>query len=155
MLRDLAGGAARFTELQRGVPLMSPTLLSRRLKQLVEEGVVERRARAGTRGATYHLTPAGAELVPLVEALGVWGRRWLRRELAPEELDLDFLLWSIERGASPDAFGRGRAVVRLELTHQPEGRPAGGSSTMPATARSSRTTPAASPMSASPPRCPT
>jgi DNA-binding HxlR family transcriptional regulator len=122
VIRDLATGAARFCELQRGVPQMSPTLLSRRLKELTAEGVVERRPRRAGPGWTYHLTPAGAELVPLVEALGVWGQRWTRRELEDEEVDLGLLLWSIERGANPEAFGREPAVVRLELTDRPEGK---------------------------------
>src|SRR5215510_9953586 len=81
ILRDLAWGATRFSELQRGVPLMSPTLLSRRLKQLEAEGIIERRP-APSRGATYHLTRAGLEFVPVIEALGVWGQRWSRRALA-------------------------------------------------------------------------
>jgi DNA-binding HxlR family transcriptional regulator len=120
VLRDLAAGATRFSELQRGVPLMSPSLLSRRLKQLAAEGVVERRPAA--QGWTYHLTPAGAEFVPLIEALGTWGQRWSRRELADEEVDLGLLLWSIERAARTDAFGHMPSVVRLELTDQPESK---------------------------------
>src|SRR5262245_63791734 len=88
ILRDLAWGATRFSELQRGVPLMSPTLLSRRLKQLEAEGIVERRADGKGGTPTYHLTDAGAEFVPVVEALGVWGQRWSRRQLAQGEIDL-------------------------------------------------------------------
>lgn len=117
IIRDLAAGATRFSEIQRGVPLISPTLLSRRLKQLEAEGIVEKR-RPGN-GHTYHLTNAGAEFVPLVEALGVWGQRWSRRELVEEEMDLGLLLWAIERNARADAFGGNRSVVRLELTDQP------------------------------------
>jgi DNA-binding HxlR family transcriptional regulator len=120
VIRDLAAGATRFSELQRGVPLMSPSLLSRRLKQLAAEGVVERRRAA--RGWTYHLTPAGVEFVPLVEGLGAWGQRWSRRELVEAEVDLGLLLWSIERAARADAFGHDRAVVRLELADQPGGK---------------------------------
>lgn len=117
IIRDLATGATRFSEIHRGVPLISPTLLSRRLKQLETEGIVERR-RAG-KTWTYYLTPAGQEFAPLVEALGVWGQRWSRRELAENEIDLGLLLWAIERSAKADAFGDGRTVVRLELTDQP------------------------------------
>jgi len=116
IVRDLAWGATRFSQLQRGVPLMSPTLLSRRLKQLEAEGIVERRASGRT--ATYHLTPAGAELIPVVEALGVWGQRWARRELAAGEADLGLLVWGLERRVDHRAFARDRAVVRLELVDQ-------------------------------------
>ena len=119
IVRDLAAGATRFSELQRGVPLMSPTLLSRRLKQLQAEGVVERRRSVAGKSWTYHLTPAGREFVPLVEALGIWGQRWSRRQLAEAEVDLGLLIWGLERSVRPDAFGATRSVVRLELTDQP------------------------------------
>lgn len=119
ILRDLAGGASRFSELQRGVPLASPTLLSRRLKALEAEGIIERRASAKGRGATYHLTPAGAEFVPLVEALGVWGQRWSRRELADHEVDLGLLIWAMEKSVRPQAFGVRRTIVQMTFPDQP------------------------------------
>ncbi len=122
IIRDLAAGATRFAELQRGVPLMSPTLLARRLRQLEAEGVVERRRGEGRRGFRYGLTRAGREFVPLVEALGVWGQRWTRRDLAPGEVDLGLLLWALERSVRGEALGGGRRVVELELTDQPAGR---------------------------------
>ena len=119
IVRDLAGGGARFSELQRGVPLASPTLLSRRLHQLEAEGVVERRRSASGGRWTYHLTPAGQEFVPIVEALGIWGQRWSRRELAEHEMDLGLLVWALEKGAHPDAFGVARSLVELEFKDQP------------------------------------
>ncbi|MEQ8966984.1 MAG: helix-turn-helix domain-containing protein [Azospirillaceae bacterium] len=119
ILRDLAGGASRFSELQRGVPLASPTLLSRRLKALEADGIVERRRSPGGSAWTYHLTPAGREFAPIVEALGVWGQRWARRDLAEGEVDLGLLVWALERYARPAALGAGPAVVRLELVDQP------------------------------------
>lgn len=122
IVRDLAAGATRFSELQRGIPLMSPTLLSRRLKQLEAEGIVERRRSARGKSWTYHLAPAGEEFVPFVEALGVWGQRWSRRELADGEMDLGLLVWSLERSVKADAFGAKRSMVRLELTDQPPGK---------------------------------
>ncbi len=120
IVRDLAAGATRFSELHRGVPLMSPTLLSRRLKQLEAEGVIERRPAA--RGGTYHLTPAGEEFAPLIAALGIWGQRWSRRQLAENEIDLGLLIWTLERSVKPDAFAAERAVVRLQFTNQRSGR---------------------------------
>ena len=122
ILRDLAAGATRFSELHRGVPLMSPTLLSRRLKQLEAEGVIERRRSSRGKSWTYHLTAAGEEFVPLVEALGVWGQRWSRRQLAENEIDLGLLLWTLERSVKADAFQARQAVVRLQLSDQPPGK---------------------------------
>lgn len=122
IVRDLAAGATRFSELRRGVPLMSPTLLSRRLKQLEAEGVIERRRKARGRGYTYHLTEAGLEFAPLVVALGVWGQRWSRRELVEHEIDLGLLLWSMERSADPSAFQKEQTVISLQLSDQPAGK---------------------------------
>jgi DNA-binding HxlR family transcriptional regulator len=116
LIRDLAGGPLRFSELQRGVPSMSPSLLTKRLRELQEEGVV---VRADGRGSPYELTEAGRELVGLVVDLGVWGQRWTRRELARDELDLGLFLWAFERAVHPEAFGDRRVLVELELTDQP------------------------------------
>jgi DNA-binding HxlR family transcriptional regulator len=122
IIRDLAAGAERFAQLQRGVPLMSPTLLTRRLRQLEAEGVVERRRLAAGRGFGYHLTRAGREFVPLIEGLGVWGQRWSRRSLSEGEIDLGLLIWALERSVKGDAFGPGRKVVQIEFTDQPTAR---------------------------------
>ncbi len=117
IVRDLAVGPRRFTDLQRGVPLMSPSLLSSRLKWLVEEGVVARHD-FGEKRPGYTLTEAGREFVPLVEALGIWGQRWTRRELKEHEMDLGLLVWSLESSSNPDAFDASRCLIRLELTDQ-------------------------------------
>ncbi len=123
IVRDLYWGAKRFSELQRGVPLMSPTLLSQRLKQLEAEGIVERKPLPNGKGLGYFLTEAGKEFAPVIDALGVWGQRWSRRQLEEGEIDLSLLVWAIERSVNPNAFGPGRTTVRLELTDQrPEAR---------------------------------
>lgn len=119
IIRDLAEGPLRFSQLQRGVPLASPTILSRRLRQLEAEGIVERRPCGDGGGAGYALTEAGGEFVPVVMALAVWGQRWSRRDLADHEVDLGLLLWALEKGARPDSFGARRTVIELELTDQP------------------------------------
>lgn len=119
ILRDLGKGVSRFSELQRGVARASPTLLSRRLRELEAEGLVERRRSESGRGWTYHLTAPGKDLMPLVQALGVWGQRWSRRELMDHELDAGLLLWAMERGAHPDAFGARRSVVQLTFCERP------------------------------------
>lgn len=122
ILRDLAAGSTRFSELKRGVPLMSPSLLSKRLKQLEAEGVITCRRQGQGKNKTYHLTEAGKEFVPLVEGLGAWGQRWSRRELQDQEIDLGLLLWSLERSVDAGAFGQPRTVVRIHFTDQPAGK---------------------------------
>lgn len=121
IIRDLAAGPRRFSELKRGVPLMSPSLLSSRLKWLIDEGIVAR-FDLGERHKGYVLTDAGYEFVPLVGALGVWGQRWTRRELKEHEIDLGLLVWSLESSSNPDAFGKKRCLIRLELTDQADSK---------------------------------
>ena len=71
LLRELLAGSTRFNDIRRGVPRMSPTLVSQRLKELEQAGIVERWPAAGETGVSeYHLTDAGHELWPVVESTG-------------------------------------------------------------------------------------
>lgn len=118
VIRNLGAGATRFSDIHRGVPHMSASLLTRRLRQLEAEGLVQRRRSASGRSWTYHLTEAGAEFLPLVGALGIWGQRWTRRDLADGELDLGLLIWGLEYSVDPAAFGPGRHALRLDVCDQ-------------------------------------
>lgn len=120
VIRNLGAGAERFNDIHRGVPHMSATLLTQRLRQLEAEGLVERRRSETGKSWTYHLTEAGSEFLPLVGALGIWGQRWTRRELAEGELDLGLLIWGLEYSVDPAAFGLERNVLRLDVSDQPE-----------------------------------
>ena len=94
VIRELLAGSTRFNDLRRGVPTMSPTLLSKRLAQLARAGVVARHDDG--REVSYELTLAGEELRPVVEALGAWGMRWTG-ELGDVDLDPKLLLWDLHR----------------------------------------------------------
>ncbi len=120
VLRDLLGGSRRFNELRRGVPLMSPALLSKRLKTLEEAGIVERRSRG--KATEYHLTKAGEELRPMIEMLGVWGQRWARSRLGPEDLDPPLLMWDLQHSVKPEAFPPGLKVVQFRFTDVPKAK---------------------------------
>src|SRR5436853_1769537 len=82
LLRELMAGSTRFNDLRKGVPRMSPALLSKRLKELEQAGIVERRSDPGSGSRDYHLTQAGRDLRPVVESLGVWGQRWLETRVS-------------------------------------------------------------------------
>ena len=77
VLRELLCGSTRFNDLRRGVPLMSPTLLSKRLKELEEAGVIVAVPTRQPGVVDYKLTKAGEDLRPVVMALGIWGQRWI------------------------------------------------------------------------------
>ncbi|MGB6454935.1 MAG: helix-turn-helix domain-containing protein [Streptosporangiaceae bacterium] len=116
IVRELVTGSQRFNELRRGVPRMSPTLLSKRLSQLVRAGVVERQDDSGE--VRYVLTPAGRELRPVVEALGTWGIRWIG-EIGDEDLDPKLLLWDMHRNIDHDAVPAGRTVAQFTFPDAP------------------------------------
>ncbi|SES22411.1 DNA-binding transcriptional regulator, HxlR family [Tranquillimonas rosea] len=120
VIRNLGAGAERFNDIHRGVPHMSATLLTKRLRQLEAEGLVRRQRGRSGKSWTYHLTQAGAEFLPLVGALGIWGQRWTRREIQEGELDLGLLIWGLEYSVDPTAFGSDRHVLRLDVSDQPE-----------------------------------
>lgn len=119
VVRELIAGSTRFSELQKGVPLMSPTLLSTRLKQLVKAGVIELSDEKGSR--SYKLTPAGVELRPVVELLGAWGHRWARSDLNEGDLDVGLLMWDMRRSINPKVFPERRIVVQFEYSDVPAG----------------------------------
>jgi DNA-binding HxlR family transcriptional regulator len=121
LVRELAAGSRRFNDLRRGMPLISPTLLSRRLKQLVNAGVVTHVTDPS--GATaYELTRAGRELRPLVDFMGTWGHRWVGSQLREEDLDVSLLMWDIRRGVDAARFPPHRVVVQFRFSDAPEGR---------------------------------
>ena len=83
LMRELVAGSTRFNDLRRGVPKMSPTLLSQRLKELERAGIVTRRAIPSETGVyEYRLTDAGRDIGPVVEAMGTWGQKWVESELS-------------------------------------------------------------------------
>ncbi|EON22267.1 helix-turn-helix, HxlR type [Nocardioides sp. CF8] len=117
VLRELMCGSARFGEIQRGVPLISPGLLTKRLRQLVLAGVAERTATG--RDITYTLTPAGWELYPIIEAMGVWGQRWARSRYGVDELDPSLLMWDMRRMLVPAGLAERPTVVEFRIRGGP------------------------------------
>lgn len=109
VVRELLCGSTRFNDIRRGVPRMSATLLTQRLRKLEEAGVVER-VRSDD-GWEYRLTPAGEELRPIVLQIGHWGARWIGSQLRRDQLDAGFLMWDIRRFAQINQFPRDRRVV--------------------------------------------
>ncbi|MDB5455727.1 MAG: HxlR family transcriptional regulator [Caulobacter sp.] len=119
LLREMVAGSTRFNDLRRGVPRMSPALLSQRLKELEASGVLRRDASATESGVfEYRLTAAGRELEPLVEAFGVWGQRWVSTELSLQQLDASLLMWDMRRHLDLTPMPRRRSVVQFRYPEQ-------------------------------------
>lgn len=122
VLRELVSGTTRFNDLRRGVPRMSPALLSKRLKELEAAGMVRRVASPQGQGVVeYHLTPSGYELKPIIEAIGVWGHRWVESRPQLEKLDAGLLMWDMRRRLRIDELPPRRTVIQFIFPERPDG----------------------------------
>ena len=113
LLSELLRGTSRFNDLRRGLPRMSPALLSKRLKELKAAGLVARSGAEGGDGTDYVLTDAGLAVEPIVDAMGDWGHRWVTTQATMEHLDVKLLMWNLRRNLKPDPMPPGRSVVQF------------------------------------------
>lgn len=121
VLRELLAGSHRFNELQRGLPLMSRTLLAQRLRELERAGLVRRVPKQVGRGFEYHLNPAGEALGPIILQLGDWGQRWVYAEVSRDDLDVGLLMWDMRRRIHLDALPPQRVIVQFAFEGLPHG----------------------------------
>lgn len=113
-MRELVAGTTRFNDLRRGVPKMSPALLSTRLKELETAGVVVRTPSKTDKGVfEYHLTDAGKDMRPVIEAIGIWGQKWVESSLSLKNLDPSLLMWDMRRNLNPSPLPPRRTVVQF------------------------------------------
>ncbi len=119
ILRELLLGTSHFSDFQRAISRISPTVLSKRLEMLEEKGLVVRRKGSGKDSFEYNLTPCGKELHDLLVQMAVWGMRWARSELTDDELDVGFLMWDIRRRILTPHLPSGETVLCFSLTNVP------------------------------------
>lgn len=117
ILRELICGSSRFNEIQRGVPRISPALLAKLLRDLDRAGVIERDDATGG----YRLTEAGWELKPVIEQLGIWGRRWVHDQLTEEDFDPDLVMWDMRRRIELARFPDRHTCLHFAFTGAPDG----------------------------------
>jgi DNA-binding HxlR family transcriptional regulator len=122
VLRELLMGSTRFNELQRGVPRMSSSLLSKRLREMERSGLITREPLPGERGNAYELTPAGEALGPLVVGLGTWSREWLKPEISAEEAYPALQMWDMQRSLRLDRLPEERVVTFFRYRDAEEGK---------------------------------
>jgi DNA-binding HxlR family transcriptional regulator len=122
VVRELLCGSTRFNDLRRGLPLMSPTLLSKRLKELEEAGVVVVVPTGQPGISEYKLTEAGEDLRPVVMALGVWGQRWVESNLTLKNLDPSLLMWDMRRNLDPKPLPPRRVTISFVFPEVPSAK---------------------------------
>jgi len=122
ILRELMSGVHSFNDIHRGMPLISRAVLVARLQKLQQQGVVERRSRAGGTGHEYWLTPAGEGFRTALNALGQWGLTHMRDRIDPSDLDPGLLMWGLRGRADAGALPERRVVLRFEFSGVPANR---------------------------------
>ena len=116
VIRELLLGRTQFSQLQRALPKISPTTLSKRLADLQEHGLVVRKRVSRQQSHEYRLTPAGRELYPLLMQLAEWGMRWVRGRMRDDELDVGMLMCDVQRRIDPVKLPSGQTVLKFEFS---------------------------------------
>jgi DNA-binding HxlR family transcriptional regulator len=116
LLAEMWSGSTHFNEIRRGVPGMSPTLMSKRLKQMEESGLITRSINDRTREIIYGTTRLADELAPIVKELGRWAHRNVDAEVTLENLDAKLLMWNMRRKVDATALPKRKRSV-IEFTY--------------------------------------
>ena len=114
VVRELGAGSETFNDIRKGLPLLSPTLLSTRLKTLEGSGIVNRKEHNGN--VRYTLTESGNELTKIIWELGTWAHRWVRSDLSKDDLDPSVLVWDIHRNIDTTFFKADRTTIKFVFT---------------------------------------
>lgn len=115
LVRELLMGGRRFNEFQRGLPHISPTLLTKRLMDMEEKGLLLRKRINGQRGYEYLPTNACKELMPVIEQIGLWGMHWARDQMSDEDFDPTLLMLYLERSIRPEKLTGDATVIRFNF----------------------------------------
>lgn len=115
IVRELLYGPQRFTDIERGLPRISRSVLTQRLKSLREQGIIEQSSDGDRPG--YRFTQAGEELRPVLSAIGDWAAKWIMVDPEPSELDLELLTLWLSRHVDRDALPKRRIVVEFRFVN--------------------------------------
>lgn len=114
IVRELVGGRSSFSDIARGLPGISRSLLTDRLRRLEAKGVLSRVGEKPSR-CRYELTPAGEDLKAVVNAFGKWGAQWAFGPPRDTELDPGLLLWRMRCRLNPSALPKRRVVIQFDF----------------------------------------
>jgi DNA-binding HxlR family transcriptional regulator len=120
IVRELLLGVSRFSDLQRALAQISPALLTKRLNQLVDCGLLIRQTAPGQPRAEYQLTDAGKELQEVVMGLGKWGMKWARGQMGNDELDVEMLMVDLCRRIDSSQLPGGEIVIGFAFPRLPK-----------------------------------
>jgi len=116
ILVGLWAGSTRFNDLRREIGSISPALLSRRLKELEEMGLVERVTNPATGSVDYLRTEAAIALEPALDALAQWAQCFIDAEVALCTSSVSNLMWKLRGAFDEDALPRRRVVMQFRFS---------------------------------------
>lgn len=116
IVRELLMGGSRFSELQRGLSMISPTMLSKRLDSLEEYGLVLKKKIPNQKGYEYYPTKSCSELLPIIKTLGDWGMRWATQNLTEKDYDVELLMLYLKRSINPENLIGSETCIRFQFT---------------------------------------
>lgn len=115
IVRELLMGSKRFNDFQRGLPSISPSLLTKRLSAMEEEGLIYKKRISGQRGYEYFPAQSCKDLFPVIEQIGIWGMQWARQQMNGDDYDLELLMLYLERSIQPDKLTAPQTVIRFNF----------------------------------------
>ena len=116
IVRELLMGGRRYSELQRGLSQISPTILSKRLDSLSRYGLVLKKKIPNQKGYEYFPTKSCSELLPIIKSLGDWGMRWAKSNLTEKDYDVELLMLYLQRSVNSDNLVGDETVIRFKFT---------------------------------------
>lgn len=116
IVRELLMGGTRYSELQRGLCQISPTLLSKRLDALEQYGLVLKKKIPNQKGYEYFPTRSCSELLPIIKSLGDWGMRWAQSNITQDDYDVELLMTYLQRSINPSKLPGTESIIRFRFT---------------------------------------
>lgn len=118
VLTELWAGSTKFNELRRGIGNISPTLLTRRLKELEAFGLIERIEDPATGAVDYVRTQSAIDLEPALNALAMWAQKHVEAEVALCDLDISGLMWQMRKRIDTDELPKRRVVMQFRFADE-------------------------------------
>jgi len=115
IVREMFFGSTRYSEIQRYIPNISPSLLRTRLRFLEDQGLVMRKRSASGNRYEYHLTPSGKALAPVLTEMGRWGMRWASDCMTEKQNTASGLVRDLAGAIDVDELPSCDTVIRVDL----------------------------------------
>lgn len=116
ILTEIWSGSSRFNEIRRGLGGISPTLLSKRLREMEKNGLIRKTGDPSIGAIIYERTPMARELEPALDLLARWAQRNIEADLALRGTNISSLMWYLRRSVRRDALPERRVVIAIVFT---------------------------------------